>query len=159
MALSPEARENKNRRRRERYAADLSRRELSREKSRVYYEKNQGRLKQKFNKAYRSKPEIYWERRILIKFGITKADYDRLLEAQGGVCAICRGTQVNRRKRLDVDHCHKTGRVRGLLCGFCNRALGMLKDNPELFLRVVTYLSKPGEVISGLKALQQKELV
>jgi hypothetical protein len=55
------------------------------------------------------------------QLGVTIADYDRMLEAQHGVCAICGNPPKTR--RLDVDHDHKTGRVRGLLCHRCNRTL------------------------------------
>lgn len=56
------------------------------------------------------------------KYGITIEDYDQLLNKQGGTCAICGIVPTN--KRLDVDHCHKTGMIRGLLCNICNMALG-----------------------------------
>jgi hypothetical protein len=55
------------------------------------------------------------------QLGVTDAEYDRLLAAQGGGCAICGNPPKSR--RLDADHDHKTGRVRGLLCHRCNRAL------------------------------------
>ena len=55
------------------------------------------------------------------QLGVTDAEYDRLLAAQGGGCAICGNPPKTR--RLHVDHDHKTGRVRGLLCHRCNRAL------------------------------------
>ena len=55
------------------------------------------------------------------QLGVTSADYDRMLAAQGGVCAICGSPPKTR--RLHVDHDHATGKVRGLLCHRCNRAL------------------------------------
>ena len=55
------------------------------------------------------------------QLGVTDDEYARLLEAQGGGCAICGNTPKTR--RLDVDHDHKTGKVRGLLCHRCNRSL------------------------------------
>ena len=55
------------------------------------------------------------------ELGVTVEDYDRLLAAQGGGCAICGNPPKTR--RLDVDHDHRTGKVRGLLCHRCNRAL------------------------------------
>lgn len=75
--------------------------------------------------------------RQLRKYGLTPVDYAALLAAQGGVCALCGSTQG---RRLVVDHCHETGRVRGLLCTACNGALGKLGDTPEALLRVVAYL-------------------
>lgn len=60
-----------------------------------------------------------------------------MLDRQGGACAIC--LQV-RTETLHVDHCHATGAVRGLLCGACNRALGLLNDDPGLIRRAADYL-------------------
>lgn len=61
------------------------------------------------------------------RFGITLEEYDVLLNIQNGVCAIC-GNKCNR-GRLAVDHCHKTGRIRGLLCRKCNAILGLMNDD------------------------------
>lgn len=58
-------------------------------------------------------------------YGITLEDYDKLFEQQRGVCMICSQPQLNR--RLCVDHCHTTGKIRGLLCGSCNLTLGILE--------------------------------
>lgn len=77
-------------------------------------------------------------------YGITAEEYKLLYEAQGGRCAICqRATGAAR--RLAVDHNHKTGEVRGLLCKPCNRyGLGMFaRDNPEVFDRAAEYLRNP----------------
>lgn len=68
--------------------------------------------------------------RNLARYGLTCDDYEAMLEAQGGVCAICGGT--DQRRRLNVDHDHATGEVRGLLCSGCNGArLGRLGDSIE----------------------------
>jgi hypothetical protein len=71
-------------------------------------------------------------------FGITIEQYEKLLIKQNGRCAICQGT--NGRLRLAVDHNHKTNEVRGLLCGPCNRALGLLKDSSKLLAQAIIYL-------------------
>jgi hypothetical protein len=60
------------------------------------------------------------------KYGLTVGEYDAMVEAQQGVCAICKGAVVSKR-RLAVDHCHESGKVRGLLCVPCNAALGVLE--------------------------------
>lgn len=73
-------------------------------------------------------------------FGIELADYEAMLTAQGGVCAICGGT--DKHYRLAVDHDHGSGKVRGLLCVDCNRAIGMFKDSPELLRKAADYLSR-----------------
>lgn len=74
------------------------------------------------------------------KYGLKPGEYDRMLEQQGGGCAICKNPCA-RERRLSVDHCHSTGRVRGLLCQNCNAAIGMLKEDVALFFRAVEYLS------------------
>lgn len=59
--------------------------------------------------------------KLIAQYGITSAQYDEMLEAQGGVCAICRtDTPGAKKKFFHVDHCHDTGEVRGLLCMSCN---------------------------------------
>jgi hypothetical protein len=78
-----------------------------------------------------------------LKYGITYEDYDRMLLQQNGVCAIC-GTPP-KKNRLAVDHCHKTKKVRGLLCFRCNYGLNWFQDNPERFTRASAYLK--GELL------------
>lgn len=80
---------------------------------------------------------------LLRHYGITLDDYNAMLEAQDGVCAIC-GKAPEERERLGVDHNHETGRVRNLLCGCCNRALGQLQDSEQLCLAAAAYLHKWG---------------
>lgn len=80
--------------------------------------------------------EHNWEQR----YGITKTDYEELLVIQNGVCAICHRT--NKGSALCVDHCHATGKVRGLLCGTCNRAIGWLGDNAATVRAAAEYLEK-----------------
>ena len=77
-------------------------------------------------------------------YGITVEDYEAMHAAQGGVCAIC-GSESNYYKAgalcaLAVDHDHETGKVRGLLCNHCNRAIGMLKDDADVIERAASYV-------------------
>lgn len=76
-------------------------------------------------------------------YGLGPGDYDRLLASQGGRCAIlgCRAT--GKTKRLAVDHDHKTGEVRGILCGPHNQLIGYNKDNPDTFRSLADYLENP----------------
>lgn len=76
----------------------------------------------------------------LKKYGITEVDYQTLLAKQNGGCAICGSS--GERRRLDVDHCHITDKIRGLLCNNCNRGLGHLKDDPALLRLAATYLER-----------------
>lgn len=88
---------------------------------------------EKFNRTQRNG-------RLVRQFGITLDEYEKMIEEQRGVCAICRTADPTGRA-LAVDHCHSTGRVRGLLCGTCNRGLGMFKDSPDLLENAKSYLT------------------
>lgn len=79
---------------------------------------------------------------------MTLKEYDQMFETQNGVCAICRKPETKKDKngvngtyrRLSVDHNHKTGKVRGLLCGKCNVILGLAQDNPDILAEATAYL-------------------
>lgn len=73
-------------------------------------------------------------------YGITTKQYEEMLTAQHGVCAICGKIETGRFSNLAVDHCHKTGRIRGLLCSNCNKALGLFGDNPGLLRKAADYI-------------------
>lgn len=77
-------------------------------------------------------------RTMRLKYGLTIEEYEVIFDAQGGVCAVC-GTPPNGR-RLDVDHHHGSGRVRGLLCNNCNRGIGHLREDPDLLAAALAYL-------------------
>jgi hypothetical protein len=72
------------------------------------------------------------------KLGVDQVAYDAILQAQNGGCAGCGVVQVER--RLCVDHDHVTGRVRGLLCGRCNLAIGSVRDDPATLRHLANYL-------------------
>lgn len=75
------------------------------------------------------------------KYGITNEGYDQMLAAQNGKCGICPLLQKNVTKRFCVDHCHITGKVRGLLCSHCNTGIGYLKDSIPNLKSAIKYLS------------------
>ena len=76
-------------------------------------------------------------------YGITSETYAEMLESQDGVCGKCKCSPPDHRKKfLAVDHCHKTGKVRGLLCDNCNRGIGLLGDTIESLTEAVDYLKK-----------------
>jgi len=77
---------------------------------------------------------------ITHKFGVSADEYNDMLASQGGGCAIC-GLKCRSGKRLAIDHDHKTGMVRGLLCMCCNTAIGHLNDDKALLQRAIDYLS------------------
>lgn len=71
-------------------------------------------------------------------YGLTLEDMKELLELQNNRCVTCLTEFVT---TPHVDHCHTTGRIRGLLCGCCNRSLGLLKENPETLRRMMDYIT------------------
>lgn len=75
------------------------------------------------------------------QYGITGEQYDALHEMQKGLCYICRHSPKNR--ALHVDHCHRTGTIRGLLCHRCNVALGFFKDDIDRLEDAIAYLLDP----------------
>lgn len=75
-------------------------------------------------------------------YGLTQADYDRLLALQYGRCAICRTDDPGPHGCWGVDHDHVTGRVRGLLCDRCNVGIGCLRDDPEILMAAARYVMK-----------------
>jgi len=77
---------------------------------------------------------------LKFKYGITEADYQAVLQNQDGKCAIC--GQTPSRRKLSVDHNHRTGVVRGLLCNNCNTGVGYFQENPTLLQAAALYLSK-----------------
>jgi hypothetical protein len=93
-------------------------------------------------------PKVSKNGHLRRKYGITIEVYEQMLKSQGGVCKICKNpeTEVDKKrgklKDLAVDHCHTTGKVRGLLCGRCNKALGKFNDDPVLLRSAVSYLEE-----------------
>lgn len=77
------------------------------------------------------------------RFGLTHDQYEEMLDSQKGVCAICKKFRLNKGKKfMAIDHCHKSGKVRGVLCHLCNRGLGLFDDNRELLISAIEYLAK-----------------
>lgn len=96
-------------------------------------------------KCMRKKWSDDWEQHISEKFGITVEQYKLMLESQNNLCAICdqpeRRMKEDQPQRLSIDHCHITGKVRGLLCNNCNILLGFAKDNKAQLKRAIEYLT------------------
>ena len=84
------------------------------------------------------------------KYGLSLQELEQLERKQDGKCAICSSKnsfngKLHRHHNLSVDHNHKTGKVRGLLCDRCNRSLGLLKDDPNLLKSAFEYLLRNGQ--------------
>jgi Recombination endonuclease VII len=124
-----------------------------RRRNNAYNEANREKVNRRANELNRAAyhaPDGKRKRSIrnsrLKRFGITLADYEAILDIQGGLCAICGKSEVMKRNGritwLCVDHDHKTGKVRGLLCKHCNVMIGHGRDDPALLRSAIAYLEK-----------------
>lgn len=87
--------------------------------------------------------ECVKEGQIRKKFDIDYLEYHKILKSQGYRCEICRcKLESSRYTKFAIDHCHRTGKVRGLLCTNCNTGLGLFKDSPERLSGAIRYLQE-----------------
>ena len=76
-------------------------------------------------------------------YGISVEEFNSMLSKQGGLCKLCRKPEQHKtKKKLSVDHCHATGKVRGLLCHKCNVVLGLIKEDVTILNKAIEYLAK-----------------
>jgi hypothetical protein len=108
------------------------------EEKAAYYQANKEKMKEQVMRA-----------KMYRKYGITIEEYDAMYADQNGVCAICNQPESlmlrGAIKRLAIDHCHETGKIRGLLCFSCNTALGSFKDDPAIITAALSYLREFSE--------------
>ena len=103
----------------------------------------------KYNREYAARPKIRVlarARALLRRYGLGSGEFEKLLAKQNGVCAICKlpaGKESN--GLLHVDHCHRTGQVRGLLCIKCNTGIGKLGDDAARLITAAQYLTFASE--------------
>jgi hypothetical protein len=99
-----------------------------------------------YNKEYhkkRKEQDKDWRADYYLKqkYGITREEYDGMLEERQGKCDICQSTEsFHQSGKMQVDHCHESNKVRGILCFRCNTALGAFQDNTELLKQAINYL-------------------
>lgn len=119
-----------------------------------YGQQNRQRLVE-YRRAYYARPEVKARKKVqerhnhlLRKFGISPDEYARMLTAQGGICFLCRQPETykhcGKTRHLAVDHCHKTGKARKLLCTRCNVLVGHGEREPGLLERAQTYIRSQG---------------
>lgn len=120
----------------------------TKEKSRLYYEKNK-KKKLEVNERWRQRnlekdKQAKFKYHLKNFFNISIEEYNQMITKQNGVCKLCK-LPCPTGRNLAVDHCHKTGKVRGLLCVNCNKGIGLLKDDPYLLRSAASYLENEGE--------------
>lgn len=134
------------------YSTDEERRAARMRASRAFYERNREKAIAASKARYDANPKAHnaasRKSKLLREYGLTQAQYDAMVAKQGGLCAICHGPPTRGNVNLVVDHCHLTGKVRGLLCGTCNGAIGMLDDDPEIVRRAHLYLLRDDDASS-----------
>ena len=114
---------------------------------REYRKSNPDKIRVYSRKSYEKSRDKWTDKNLKKNYGISLSDYEYLYESQNGKCAICNvehdgyDPQGNKR-RMDADHCHKTKRIRGLLCIRCNRGIGMLGDSVEIVSSALKYLKE-----------------
>ena len=115
-------------------------------KDKNYQESFKIKYPEKIKERKESRKYVYnREGHLKRNFNLTTEDYNNLLKKQNNVCAICKKEEVSLRNSfLSVDHCHKTNKIRGLLCVKCNSGIEAFKDNPELIKKAIEYLEKNG---------------
>lgn len=113
---------------------------------RAWAEKNRDKVRaatRRYRVRHAGEP-AFWH---LKRYGVSREQYEQMKTAQGDLCAICGETTPGGKLKVwCVDHCHKTGKVRGLLCRACNAAVGLLRDSPRLAERAAEYLRKTSAV-------------
>lgn len=108
-----------------------------------WYSKEENRLaKYKRSLTWNNRnPEAYHRKRLKHYYNMTVKQYEEMNSAQNGVCKICKRVCPSGRK-LSVDHCHISGKIRGLLCMKCNKGLGSFEDNMENMKIAIEYLEE-----------------
>lgn len=114
--------------------------EKRRQRRKDYYQKNKEKEKSLMKEWRKANPDRHRKaaKRSHFKkmYGLTEEQVESLLVQANYCCQVC-----GRKEDLNIDHCHATGCVRGILCGSCNRALGLLQDSPEVITSLLTYIT------------------
>lgn len=129
----------------------FNRKEYMKEYHKTWYLKNKKSVIKK-NKKYREENKekikvLNQKQHLQNTYLLTLEQYDKILESQNGVCAICKNKEISldsigNIRKLAVDHNHTTGKIRGLLCNKCNRMIGFSNDNIQVLEQAIEYLTK-----------------
>ena len=110
-------------------------------KAKRYRDKQPTKIKELWDSWYENNKERVKFNKIKRVYDITKEQYNDMLQQQNNCCAICSvSAESQRDKTLVIDHCHSTGKIRGLLCHSCNTAIGLFKDNKDSLMKAYSYL-------------------
>src|SRR5690349_14148731 len=122
--------------------SDEERKRKNRERQRQYRARHREKTNAARRAAYAATNE--WERRrpyyFKKRYGISEEERDALFASQGEVCPICETDDPKSKVGWVVDHCHTSGKIRGVLCHQCNTMLGMARDNTDTLSKAIAYL-------------------
>jgi hypothetical protein len=116
--------------------------ERNRARARKWNEDNPEEYKQRMRRWYTANADKVRSDNLLKRYKLTPEMKAAMLAEQGMCCAICGTDKPSDRSGWHVDHCHNTGKVRGLLCHHCNMGLGRFRDDAELLQKAITYLEQ-----------------
>ena len=107
----------------------------------IHYAKNPAKEKHKLTEYYKFNKEKFRAYSLKALYGVSAEKYKEMQAQQGHMCQICKTHESNLKRKLFADHCHETGKVRGLLCQYCNTMLGNAKDNVLVLQSAINYLA------------------
>lgn len=126
----------------------IQKREKNRIKNEKWRNENRSAYRQSAARYRRNHPDRTKNYRLRTKYGISIEEYYSLLKKQNGKCAICGNEETathnfyKQKQDLAVDHCHKTGKIRGLLCQDCNRGIGKFHEDITILKNAIEYLQR-----------------
>lgn len=126
------------------YNSNPEYKERQKKSANSYYNNNKEYFYEQNKKNRLEKPEQY---KVMIRKGwlkknynLTQEQFDQILESQDNKCAICNSSDFGKKGPV-VDHCHTTGQVRGILCGKCNRGIGLFNDDVCIMKNAIQYIN------------------
>lgn len=110
------------------------------EQANNYRKENRETIKKRQKEWYDNNSDKVKEQKLKKCYNLSLTEYNKMFEKQNGKCAICERHQDELKFKLSVDHCHRTNKIRGLLCDKCNRGIGFLNDDKEIVQNALKYL-------------------
>lgn len=119
-------------------------------KKREHYKANAPAYILRTTEWRKANPDTRYAHHLSQKFGMKIETYEEMVKAQNSACAICKKPERRGNKRLSIDHCHSTGKVRGLLCSNCNTSLGLVAEDITTLTEMINYLNNSRGIVSDV---------
>ena len=152
--MTPKEREEYKAKNRQRRASRTPQeKELSRQYNRAYFSSLSPEKRKQYADSSSCRTPIQKQNRrqymrarnLQLKYGMTPGEWDAMFSAQGNTCAICKSPNPRNKLGWATDHCHDTGKTRGILCHFCNVLLGQAQDDEQVLFEAASYLMRHRE--------------